>query len=264
MPIIKRGPALGIMLVLATQRPDAKSLPPAVADNMAMRFCLRVMGQVANDMVLGHVARTRTASGPRCSAHKDKGIGLLVGDADDPQIVRSAYVDGPDAEKIAERARAMRAAAGTLTGYAAGEETLTSGNDGPNLLADLCEILPAGQDKVWSETVVDRLADLRPEVYGPWAEQDGKTKATQLAAALKPYGITTCQTWGSRPGRQDRQPPRHRPRRRDRRLPRHPTRHRHGRRSQTESNQSGGLARVLALAPKPARPSTPASALHRL
>jgi S-DNA-T family DNA segregation ATPase FtsK/SpoIIIE len=93
----------------------------------------------------------------------------------------------------------MRAAAGTLTGYAAGEETLTSGNDGPNLLADLCEILPAGQDKVWSETVVDRLADLRPEIYGPWAEQDGKTKATQLAAALKPYGITTSQVWGTDP-----------------------------------------------------------------
>ncbi|MGH3876499.1 MAG: cell division protein FtsK [Actinophytocola sp.] len=198
VPIIKRGPALGIMLVLATQRPDAKSLPPAVADNMALRFCLRVMGQVANDMVLGTSAYK---NGIRATmfGHKDKGIGLLVGNADDPQITRSAYVDGPDADKIADRARAMRAAAGTLTGYAAGEETLTSVNDGPNLLADLCEVLPAGQDKVWSETVVDRLADLRPEIYGPWAEQDGKTKSTQLAAALKPYGITTSQTWGSGP-----------------------------------------------------------------
>ncbi|GAB3910978.1 FtsK/SpoIIIE domain-containing protein [Kibdelosporangium lantanae] len=199
VPIIKRGPALGIMLVLATQRPDAKSLPPAVADNMSLRFCLRVMGQVANDMVLGTSAYK---NGIRATmfGHKDKGIGLLVGNADDPQIVRSAYVDGPQADKISERARAMRAAAGTLTGHAAGEETLASAaNDGPNLLADICEVLPAGQDKVWSETVVDRLADLRPEVYGPWAEQDGKTKATQLAAALKPYGITTSQVWAAGP-----------------------------------------------------------------
>jgi len=164
---------------------------------MSLRFCLRVMGQVANDMVLGTSAYK---NGIRATmfGHKDKGIGLLVGNAYDPQIVRSSYVDGPDADKISERARAMRAAAGTLTGHAAGEETLTSGNDGPNLLA-VCEVLPAGQDKVWSETVVDRLADLHPEVYGPWAAQDGKTKATQLAAALKPYGITTAQVWGSGP-----------------------------------------------------------------
>lgn len=198
VPIIKRGPALGIMLVLATQRPDAKSLPPAVADNMSLRFCLRVMGQVANDMVLGTSAYK---NGIRATmfGHKDKGIGLLVGNADDAQIVRSSYVDGPDAEKISDRARAMRAAAGTLTGHAAGEETLTSVDRGPNLLADVCEILPAGQDKVWSETVVDRLAELRPEIYGPWAAQDGKTKATQLAAALKPYGITTSQVWATGP-----------------------------------------------------------------
>jgi S-DNA-T family DNA segregation ATPase FtsK/SpoIIIE len=198
VPIIKRGPALGIMLVLATQRPDAKSLPPAVADNMSLRFCLRVMGQVANDMVLGTSAYK---NGIRATmfGHKDKGIGLLVGNADDAQIVRSSYVDGPDADRISDRARAMRAAAGTLTGHAAGEETLTSADSGPNLLADICQVLPAGQDKVWSETVVDRLADLRPEIYGPWAAQDGKTKATQLAAALKPYGITTGQVWSAGP-----------------------------------------------------------------
>jgi S-DNA-T family DNA segregation ATPase FtsK/SpoIIIE len=198
VPIIKRGPAMGVMLVLATQRPDAKSLPPAVADNMSLRFCLRVMGQVANDMVLGTSAYK---NGVRATlfGHKDKGIGLLVGNADDPQIVRSAYVDAPDADKIADRARALRAAAGTLTGHAAGETTLTSTPTGPNLLADVCEVLPAGQEKVWSETVVDRLAELRPEVYGPWAAQDGKTKATQLAAALKPYGITTGQVWATGP-----------------------------------------------------------------
>jgi S-DNA-T family DNA segregation ATPase FtsK/SpoIIIE len=49
----KRGPALGIILLLATQRPDAKSLSTGVTSNVSMRFCLRVMDQVANDMVLG-------------------------------------------------------------------------------------------------------------------------------------------------------------------------------------------------------------------
>ncbi len=51
--IIKRGPALGVILLLATQRPDAKSLPKSISDNIGIRFCLRVMGQEPNDMVLG-------------------------------------------------------------------------------------------------------------------------------------------------------------------------------------------------------------------
>jgi S-DNA-T family DNA segregation ATPase FtsK/SpoIIIE len=46
---------------------------------------------------------------------------------------------------------------------------------------------------VWSETVVDRLADLRPDVYGPWAELEPKPKAEALTAALKPFGIGTVQ-----------------------------------------------------------------------
>jgi DNA segregation ATPase FtsK/SpoIIIE, S-DNA-T family len=45
---------------------------------------------------------------------------------------------------------------------------------------------------VWSETVLERLAALRPEVYG------GLTR-DQLTAALKPYGVTTGQVWDTTP-----------------------------------------------------------------
>jgi hypothetical protein len=51
--IIKISPAFGVILVLATQRPDAKSLPMGVNSNVSQRFCLKVMDQIANDMVLG-------------------------------------------------------------------------------------------------------------------------------------------------------------------------------------------------------------------
>ena len=119
--IIKRGPALGIILVLATQRPDAASLPTGVSANVGIRFCLRVMGQTENDMVLGTSSYKNglraTTFGPR-----DKGIGYLVGATDDPQIVRTAYIDGPAAEAIGARARALREAAGTLSGHALGED----------------------------------------------------------------------------------------------------------------------------------------------
>src|SRR5690606_19799134 len=119
--IIKRGPALGIILILATQRPDKDSLPTGVSANVGIRFCLRVMGQVENDMILGTSMYRNgiraTTFGPR-----DKGIGYLVGETEDPQITRSYYIDGPTADAIAARARAVRRAKGTLSGYAAGED----------------------------------------------------------------------------------------------------------------------------------------------
>ena len=51
--IAKVGPALGICLIMATQRPDAKSLPTGVSANVSVRFALKLMGQWENDAVLG-------------------------------------------------------------------------------------------------------------------------------------------------------------------------------------------------------------------
>ncbi|MCP2340465.1 FtsK/SpoIIIE domain-containing protein [Actinomadura rupiterrae] len=193
--IIKRGRALGIILLLATQRPDKDSLPTGVSANVGLRYCLRVMGQTENDMILG---TSMYKNGVRATTFtkQDKGIGYLVGEADDPQICRSYYIDGPAADVIAARARAVRKTAGTLTGYAAGEDTTPADDQGTNLLEDVLAVMAPGEDKVHSQTIVDRLAELRPIIYGPWADQDGKGKATQLSNALKPHGITTPQVWG--------------------------------------------------------------------
>ena len=50
--IVKRGPALGVIPALDTQRPDAASLPGGIRANIGVRFALRVMDQTANDMIL--------------------------------------------------------------------------------------------------------------------------------------------------------------------------------------------------------------------
>ncbi|MEU4829051.1 cell division protein FtsK, partial [Actinomadura sp. NPDC023710] len=127
---------------------------------------------------------------------KDKGIGYLAGETDDPQIVRGYYIDNPAADRIADRARALRKAAGTLTGHAIGEDTTPRDGDGSSLLDDVAAVLLPGEDKVWSETIVTRLAELRPATYGAWNDLDPTGKAKHLAAALKPYGIATGQIWG--------------------------------------------------------------------
>ncbi|MFC7659583.1 hypothetical protein ACFQV8_28970 [Pseudonocardia benzenivorans] len=186
--IIKRGPAMGVILILATQRPDAKSLPTGVSSNVGIRFCLRVMGQTENDMVLGTSAYKNgiraTTFGPR-----DKGIGYLLGAADEPQIVRSAYIDGPTAEAIAGRARALRELAGTITGHAAGERPADE-RPARSILADVAAVFAPGEDRLWSDTIAARLVQQWPTTY------PGTTPAT-LAALLKPYGLAPAQVWGT-------------------------------------------------------------------
>jgi DNA segregation ATPase FtsK/SpoIIIE, S-DNA-T family len=189
--LVRRGPALGIIPIFGTQRPDARSLPTAISANAVLRFCLKVMGQVENDMVLGTSAYK---NGTRATmfARADRGIGYLAGEGDDPQIVRCFYVDAPAAERIVARARALSQQAGTLTGHALGEDPYPTSPASSNLLADILAVVPADQVKCWNQTVVARLAELRPEVYGGWAGE-------QLTAALKPLGVSVGQVWGTDP-----------------------------------------------------------------
>lgn len=186
--IIKRGRAFGVVLIIATQRPDAKSVPTGVAGNVGLRFCLRVTGQVENDMVLGTSAYKNGVRATTFSP-SDRGIGFLVGAGDDPVVCRTYYLDAEAAQRVAERARAAREAAGTLAGHAVGERVEQA--EDANLLDDLATVFVESErlDKVWSEVACERLAELRPGVYGGW-------KPAQLAAALKPLGITTAQVWG--------------------------------------------------------------------
>ncbi|MGG2465622.1 cell division protein FtsK [Streptomyces sp. RGM 3693] len=183
--LVKRGPATGIVLLLATQRPDAKALPTGISANASARWCLKVMGQLENDMVLGTSAYKRGVRATMFS-WADKGIHYFVGEGSDARIVGSVYVDGVGAEVIALRARKAREDAGLLSGYALGEEPEADASAAYDLLRDLLGVVPVEEAKVWNETVVARLAELRPEVYGEWA-------AEQLTAALKPYGIETVQ-----------------------------------------------------------------------
>ncbi|SDD94055.1 hypothetical protein [Glycomyces harbinensis] len=187
--VIKLGRAFGISLVLSTQRPDKDSLPTGVTANVGTRACLRVMGQVENDMILGTSAYK---NGTRATmfTSRDLGVFYLAGASPAPQIVKGAYVDGPTADLVAARARALRIARGTLSGYAAGEVTEA---DGPqfNLLDDLAAIWPGGEANVWNTTLVDRLAQLRPAVYGHWADLADEEKTETLTAAVKAYGLAS-------------------------------------------------------------------------
>ncbi|MGW4975432.1 cell division protein FtsK [Streptomyces mirabilis] len=185
--ITKRGPALGIVGLFATQRPDAKSLPPGISANAVLRFCLKVMNHQANDMVLGTGAYK---SGIRATmfSRSDRGICWMSGEGDDPRIVSSAFVDAPGSEQVVNRARKMREEYGNITGHAIGEgpaETV-----GMDLLGDILKCVGADEEQVWNERVAAHLAELRPDVYDGWT-------AENVTAALKPWGVKTGQVWGT-------------------------------------------------------------------
>ena len=196
--VIKLGRALGVHLVLATQRPDKESLPTGVSANVSLRFCLKVGGQVENDMILGTSAYKNGIRATMFVPEQDAGTGYLVGATPEPKVTRTAYLDANEAKALAARAHAARKAAGRLAGHALGEAT-DDAAPAFDLLADILSVVGATEAKVWNETIVARLAELRPDAYGPWADLDGPGRAAQLTAALKPYGVRPGQVWGTTP-----------------------------------------------------------------
>jgi S-DNA-T family DNA segregation ATPase FtsK/SpoIIIE len=194
--LCKVGPSVGIMISLATQKPDGKAVPTDLRDNIGTRFALKTMTWQSSEAVLGAGSYTAGYDSSRFQrAHK--GVGILLG-ADDSGAVEEAMTVRTHRTPVAEidtvinRARALRKAAGTITGQAAGEQPATA-DVACVLLDDILTVVPPSEPKVWSETVAARLAELRPDVYGGW-------KPEQVAAALKPFGIKVGrQVWGTDP-----------------------------------------------------------------
>jgi len=155
--ILRLSRAVAVTLLLGTQIPDSKSVPPGVTRQAAVRFALKVADQVANDMVLGTGMYKRGYQANTFRAGADAGLGLLAGVTTNPVTVRSAYLDGPAVEKIAKRARTLREEAGTLSGHALGEDTTREHPD--QILLDVVRTWPdTGRESAWSEEIAAQLA----------------------------------------------------------------------------------------------------------
>jgi S-DNA-T family DNA segregation ATPase FtsK/SpoIIIE len=195
--IAKTGPAAGYILVVATQRPDTKTMPEDLRGQIGTRFALRTMNWQASETILG--AGTYTAgldSSKFLRTHL--GVGILLG-SDDQQVtdgeavtVRTHVCGIGELRKIGQRGRQLRIEAGTLTGTAAGE-VLVDEAPRRRLLDDVLDVFEPGEDRVWSETLCARLATHAPGVYDGW-------DPTTLANALRAFGVDTAQVWGRTAG----------------------------------------------------------------
>lgn len=203
--LIRKARAYGIILVFTTQRPDAKSIPKGVSDNAMLRFCLAVASHTANDLILGTSMYQRGIRATMFDPRKDAGTGWLARSALDTEIVRAAFITQDEAFAIGRRALALRTAAGTLSGEAAGETIAEV--DASDLVDHLRAVWPSGEDTMHSHRLVEALAAYRPDLYDAWVKTDKPTTAmteddlrdvratrsTALSNALKPYGVRTRQ-----------------------------------------------------------------------
>jgi S-DNA-T family DNA segregation ATPase FtsK/SpoIIIE len=128
--LAKKGPAAGIVLVLATQRPDSKTIPSGLRAVLGSRFALRVMDWRDSNIVLGEQMNTRGHDSSRLLP-SHKGVGILRPDGDTQagadvlaMTVRTYYMPNEDWQTICRQGRALRESAGTLTGHAAGHDTV--------------------------------------------------------------------------------------------------------------------------------------------
>jgi S-DNA-T family DNA segregation ATPase FtsK/SpoIIIE len=173
--VIRLGRALGIIVILATQRPDKDSLPTAIRGIVTARFCLKVPDYDSNDMILGTGAYKAGYNAAIFRAKTDAGLGWLKADGD-PQIVRTYYLDLPATEKIAARARLLRERAGVLSGYALGLEE--EGAPPRDVLADVLAVIGTGNGLHWGP-LADKLAERFPD---RWADATAEAVSAQCRA----------------------------------------------------------------------------------
>jgi DNA segregation ATPase FtsK/SpoIIIE, S-DNA-T family len=105
--LIKRGRALGLIIILATQIPDRTSLPPNITRCVTVRWCLAVQDQVANDMILGTGAYKRGLTATVYRPGIDAGWGIVTG-IETAGPVRSHYPKPEVAAAIVARATYLR------------------------------------------------------------------------------------------------------------------------------------------------------------
>jgi S-DNA-T family DNA segregation ATPase FtsK/SpoIIIE len=186
MGILKRGPALGVIFMGATQRPDAKSLPLGVSANALIRYCLKVMGYRENDMVLGD-GMSNAGYKAQLLSPEEKGIGYLGGVFPKPVVTRTYPLDGHLAEKVAKRALALREEAGTLSGHAIGEEA-GEPEARVTVLVDVLGVWPMDRSKASSEWVAAQLSERLGGRYLDW-------KGADITRALSARGVEKKQVW---------------------------------------------------------------------
>ncbi|RRO14538.1 hypothetical protein EIL87_19740 [Saccharopolyspora rhizosphaerae] len=122
--ISRRGAAVGVLLSLATQKPDGNILKGSTWDQLGNRFCLHVSKTKISDVVLGDGAADGGADASTLIDRKQRGAGYLAGATthDDRYVLAKSYnVSKALFAELCERGRRARIELGTLPKAASDE-----------------------------------------------------------------------------------------------------------------------------------------------
>jgi S-DNA-T family DNA segregation ATPase FtsK/SpoIIIE len=172
--VMKVGPAMGIVLVMATQRPDKDSLPKGISANASIRFCLHVTGQVENDMILGTSAYQNGVRATLFRPEIDAGLGYLKGATPAPVVCRPHFLNLPATEQVVARATVLRERAGTLPAAASAEPER-------DVLADVLAVFGEDPGLHW-EVLAERLA-------GRWPDRWAGIAKDAISAQCRELGV---------------------------------------------------------------------------
>jgi S-DNA-T family DNA segregation ATPase FtsK/SpoIIIE len=160
--IASRGPAAGVLLVLASQRMTVDAIPGPLRGVCSLRWAMRCPDVTASNAVLGE---GKAGKGWDASTIRrdQRGVGILDADGETPVLMRSYLLEDADLVTIAERAYALREAAGTLPDHSNQREVVVPG---AQTVRDVLTVMAAaGVDRMRVETILTHLAQHEPGTY---------------------------------------------------------------------------------------------------
>lgn len=193
--LVKRGPALGFVIVLATQNVNDRTIPRDISLNAILRIALKVSDHTANDQILGTGSYGRGIDATAFS-RDDRGVVWVAGESSNPEIARSVCgLDAPTVRKIAERAHAWRASAGLLTGEAAGEHSEPEYQ--PDLLDDVHVVMDRAKGaNISLARLAPALAEMRPHIYAAWTTDTLGSALRDKSVRLGTVRVEEGPAWG--------------------------------------------------------------------
>lgn len=184
--------ALGIVLILSTQRPDGGTVSTSLRDVCGTRLCGRVGDTTTAKMILGKVP---AGANPVNILRSQRGTVVALGTDDTPdaqfdaQFVRAHLGDDPCIAAIAARGYDLRKGTDTLAGAAAGDYEIEEDNP-TRLLDDIITAFRPGEKKQWLDNLCARLAERAPQTYSGWGSR-------LMGANLKERGVETRDVWAT-------------------------------------------------------------------
>lgn len=168
LDLARQARAVGIILVLSTQRPDAEAISTRMRDMITYRFALRCLSRRHNNMILGD-GMAKAGYDATMLSPTQHGTGWLRADKGDPQLIRWGKVT--PAESLEQVTAAMAILDIRPTGHAAGQADAAGGSpddDHRPVIQFIADVLEPGEEVIGTSDIAIRLQTAHPVKFAKW------------------------------------------------------------------------------------------------